>query len=103
MSKAKLVKNQPPVRKLFKQELVSLFVKFKSASQVGRFLGDLLTPAEYNELALRWQIVKLLHKGLSIREVAYRLGVAIATVERGSRELKYSKNNGFNELLKNYV
>jgi Trp operon repressor len=103
MARDKLVKKQPQAQRAFQQELVGLFAHLKSAGQISRFLGDLLTPGEYNELALRWQIVKLLSKGLSIREVAYRLGVAIATVERGSRELKYSKNNGFNELLRKYA
>lgn len=103
MKTVKLVKARHSVQWVFKQELCRLVVKISSPALADKFLSDLLSPAEYNELALRWQIIKLLHKGLSIREVAYRLGVAVATVERGSRELKYGRNNGFNELLKKYA
>lgn len=103
MKTGKLIKVRSSVQQAFKQELCRLVAKISSLNLADRFLSDLLSPAEYNELALRWQIIKMLHKGLSIREVAYRLGVAIATVERGSRELKYGKNNGFNELLRKYA
>ena len=96
----KLVKNQSRVKKEFHLELTSAFTKFRSNAQVDRFLHDLLTPAEYDELSLRLQIVKLLHRGLTIRDVSMRLGVALATVVRGARELKYSKLRGFHELLK---
>jgi TrpR family transcriptional regulator, trp operon repressor len=102
MKTDKLIKARGSTQQAFKQELCRLVTKISSPNLADRFLSDLLSPAEYNELALRWQIIKLLHKGLSIREVAYRLGVALATVERGSRELKYSKQQGFQELLKNY-
>ena len=100
MAKKYLVKNQLRPKQAFKNELVGLIAKINKDEVAERFLKDLLTPSEFNELALRWQIVKLLHRGLSIRNVAFRLGVAVSTVERGARELKYSKSRGFSELLK---
>ena len=100
MNKKYLVKNQPQAKQAFKQELAVVLAKINKQQLASRFLSDLLTPTEFNDVALRWQIVKLLNKGLSIREVAFRLGVATATVERGSRELKYSKLRGFHEVLK---
>ncbi|MEA3287613.1 MAG: Trp family transcriptional regulator [Candidatus Marinimicrobia bacterium] len=42
--------------------------------------------------------MKLLHTGMPQREIAKQLGVAIGTVSRGARELKYG-HNGFVELL----
>lgn len=51
------------------------------------FLKDILTPAEYREIAKRVQILKLLGQRLPHREIADKLGVGIATVERGSRVL----------------
>lgn len=61
-------------------------------------LKDLLTPAEYRELATRWQIVKKLAAGEGHRIVAHDLKVGISTVARGSRMLA-NAFGGFNQLL----
>ena len=66
---------------------------------MSRLLQDFFTPQELEDLVLRWEIIKLLHKGIPQREIAKELGVAIGTVSRGARELKYG-HNGFVELLK---
>lgn len=65
------------------------------------FLVDLLTPAEYKDIVTRWQIVKQLHQGIPQREIAKNLGVSIATITRGSRELLDEKG-GFRQMLKRY-
>lgn len=62
------------------------------------FLRDILTPAEYRELVTRWQIIKNLEDGLPQREIARKLGVALATITRGTRELS-DPNGGFRKLL----
>jgi len=62
------------------------------------FLGDLLTPSEYQDLVLRWQIVKQLTDGIPQRTIAKNLKVGIATVTRGSRELS-DKKGGFLSIL----
>ena len=63
------------------------------------FFRDILSPAEYKELGVRWQIVKQLAAGVSQREVAKNLHTAIATVTRGSRELADPKG-GFRQTLR---
>ena len=63
------------------------------------FLLDIMTPAEFDEAAIRWQIVKKLKKGDTHRQVAGDLGIGISTVNRGSRELR-NKNGGFALMLK---
>ena len=63
------------------------------------FFVDILTPAEYRELGMRWQIVKQLAKGVSQREIAKNLKVSIATITRGSRELLNEKG-GFQQVLR---
>lgn len=71
------------------QELLSVLVQVAISDKklLEEFLIDLLTPAEYCEVGLRWQIVKMLHKGIPQRQIAEKLGVSVATVGRGSREL----------------
>jgi len=84
----------------YKKELVDVFSKLSGDKKfVAEFLVDILTPAEFETIALRWQIVKKLNKGETHREVAGDLGLGISTVTRGSRELR-NKNGGFHLMLK---
>ena len=66
---------------------------------LNEFLKDLLTSSEYRELEVRWQIVKKLYNEIPQRQIAYDLGVGIATVSRGARELQ-DRQGGFQQVLK---
>ncbi len=76
-----------------------VFKVAKNKKLLHEFLIDLLSPSEYKDLGIRWQIVKLLNKGMPHREIAKRLRVSVATVTRGSRELANLKG-GFRLMLK---
>ena len=69
---------------------------------MAEFLDDLLTPEEYNNIAVRWQLVKMLAQERPQREISKALKVAIATITRGSRELS-NPTGGFKKILKLYV
>jgi TrpR family trp operon transcriptional repressor len=84
----------------YKKELVEILSSISDDKNfMAEFLLDILTPAEFEALALRWQIVKKLNKGQTHREVAGELGLGISTVTRGSRELR-NKHGGFALMLK---
>jgi len=72
-------------------ELIQAFLKNKSETEMHDFLKGILTPKEFDEVVTRLQIVKLLKKGLPHQEIARRLGVGVATVTRGSREIKMGR------------
>lgn len=72
-------------------ELVEAFLKNKSNEEMLDFLKGILTPREIEKLLTRLQIVKLLKKGLPHQEIARRLKVGVATVTRGSRELRLGR------------
>ncbi len=80
------------------EELAGILSSISDDGEMGKLLQDFLTPQELEDLVLRWEIIKLLHAGLPQREIAKQLGVAIGTVSRGARELKYG-HNGFKQLL----
>ncbi len=81
-------------------DLLGVFQKIsKDKKLLNDFLLDLLTPQEYAEIVKRWQIVKLLAQGIPQRQIAQELGVSIATITRGSREL-LDKTGGFHRVLK---
>lgn len=61
-------------------------------------MEDILTPAEFEEIVTRWQIIKQLSKEVPQRKIAKNLGVSIAKITRGSRELR-DKKGGFWKVL----
>lgn len=89
------------MHQVYKKELLGIFAKIGSKADMDTFLSAILSPSEYEDIILRLQIVKLLEKGLPQREIAEKLGVSIAKVTHGSRELQ-SKKNGFKKIFKLY-
>ena len=85
----------------FKYELAKLLASIDNSKLVDDFLNDLLSPKEYSDIAKRLQIVKQLEAGIPQREVADNLGVGVATVTRGSHELK-DERGGFRKVLDKY-
>lgn len=59
----------------------------KTGHELKEFLRGLLTEKEVLELARRIEIVRMLKKRMPQHEIARKLGVGIATVTRGSKEL----------------
>lgn len=72
----------------------------KNNKLLHEFLLDLLSPLEYQDLAVRWQIVRQLQKRVPQRKIAKNLRVSVATVSRGSREL-LNKKGGFTKISGN--
>ncbi|HEY7774863.1 MAG TPA: Trp family transcriptional regulator [Marinagarivorans sp.] len=62
-----------------------------SDAEMAAMLEALLTPSELQTIATRLEIAQLLKSGMTQRDIAKQLGVGIATVTRGSRELKAGK------------
>ncbi|NCO88906.1 hypothetical protein AUK04_01215 [Candidatus Roizmanbacteria bacterium CG2_30_33_16] len=73
------------------EELINSFLKQKNLIEMRDFLFGILTPSELDEIVTRLQIVKLIKKGLPHQEIARRLKVGVATVTRGSRELRMGR------------
>jgi len=61
------------------------------------FLHGILTPQELDEVSVRLQIVKLLKKGMPQHEIADKLGVGVATVTRGSKEISRGRFGSITE------
>ncbi len=68
--------------------LVGEFTKANSKEKLENLLKGLLTLSEIQELAERFRIVQLLKKGVAQHEIAKKLGIGVATVTRGSKEIK---------------
>lgn len=72
----------------FFKELIQTLIDIDDKSLMEDFLVGILTPKEREEIPIRLQIVKDLKSGIPQREIAGKLKVGVATVSRGSREIK---------------
>lgn len=70
------------------EDLISLLLTIRTREEMKDFLLGILTPKELQEIPTRLQIVKMLRGGVRHHEIAERLGIGVATVTRGSRELQ---------------
>jgi len=70
------------------KELIDLLLAIKTKEDMKDFLLGILTPKELEEISMRLKIVKMLKKGISQHEIAEKLGIGVATVTRGSKEIQ---------------
>ncbi|MDP8911334.1 MAG: YerC/YecD family TrpR-related protein [Actinomycetota bacterium] len=63
----------------------------ESVDEKGRFLRDLCTMSELEAMAHRWEVARLLDRGLPYHEVARRTGASTTTVTRVSHWLRYGE------------
>ncbi|MEI7709435.1 MAG: Trp family transcriptional regulator [bacterium] len=84
----------------YKKELLEVLFKIgKDRALLGDFVKDILTPREFENISVRWQIVKRLAKGEHHQGIAEDLHLGVATVTRGSREMR-KEQGGFRRALK---
>ncbi len=69
-------------------ELVEEITRLKGKKELRNFLVGILTPKELAEIPTRLQIVKMLKRGIPQHTIAAKLGVGVATVTRGSKEIR---------------
>ncbi len=84
----------------YKKELIEVINKIsKDKGLLNDFIKDILTPHEFENVSVRWQIVKRLAKGEYQGAIADDLHLGVATITRGSREMR-KKEGGFRRVLK---
>jgi TrpR family transcriptional regulator, trp operon repressor len=76
-------------------ELVTFIHQIPDQKTLTKFMRAILTVKERDEIPKRLQIIKMLKRGVPQRKIAEKLGVGIATVTRGSKELH---EGNFNEV-----
>lgn len=68
--------------------LIKTMTAVENEEEMKDLLFGLCTPKEINGIVNRLEIVKQLKKGIPQHKIAKNLGVGVATVTRGSREIK---------------
>lgn len=68
--------------------LVNALCQVRETEKMQAFLQEILTPAEFHDLALRWELMQRLQQGHTQRQIAQDLGVSLCKITRGARILK---------------
>jgi len=79
-------------------ELFRAILSLKNIKEAKMFFRDLCTWEEIMEMALRWEIVRLLNKNMTYRDIAEKLKVSTTTVSRVAFWLENGRN-GYKLLL----
>jgi len=79
-------------------ELLNIILNMDDFDDLKHFFEDLFTPAELDDISLRWKLLKDLHEGLAQRKIADKYGISLCKITRGSKILK-KKNSTALKLL----
>ena len=82
------------------RELISAVAGISDFNEMARFLEEILTPSEQENLSLRWQLMKMLNNGVSQRKIADELGISLCKITRGAKIINDSTSVTY-KLLKN--
>jgi TrpR family trp operon transcriptional repressor len=102
MNKAEETKNEETLMKQQMdaglKELFRLVYEIDNPQLMEDFFRCLFTPAELNDMAKRWLLVKEIDKGTTQREIAKKYRLSLCKITRGSKELK-KDYSAFRRLL----
>jgi TrpR family trp operon transcriptional repressor len=69
-------------------ELIEVFTKIEDFESMQKLFGEIFTPHEIDDIALRWQLMKMLHQEIPQRKIAADLGISLCKITRGAKILK---------------
>ena len=70
------------------EDVVTALCQVKNRRDMERFLGEILTPAERHDVALRWELMRRLKSGVPQRQIAADLKISLCKITRGAKVLK---------------
>ena len=73
------------------RDLFEAILGLEGTDEVERFLRDLCTLGELQAMAHRWEVVKLVERGLPYQEISRQTGASTTTVTRVAHWLRYGE------------
>lgn len=70
------------------RRLAEVFAGIEDPLRMAAFFAEIFTPAEIDDLVLRWRLLEMLYSGRSQRDIASELGISLCKITRGSRILR---------------
>lgn len=68
--------------------LVRVFCSIDDPRTMKKFMKELFSPSEIEDISKRWKVMEMLKRGVSQRSIATKLGVSLCKITRGSKMLK---------------
>ncbi|MBA3009227.1 MAG: trp operon repressor [Proteobacteria bacterium] len=69
-------------------ELLDVISSINDLDELNLFFNEIFTPAELDDISLRWKLLKDLHKGMTQRKISEKYGISLCKITRGSKVLK---------------
>lgn len=69
-------------------EIYGIFSGIDDSAVMKKFFEEIFTPAEIQDVALRWRLMKMLFDRVPQRQIAAELGISLCKITRGSKILK---------------
>ncbi|NIP42454.1 MAG: transcriptional regulator [candidate division Zixibacteria bacterium] len=80
-------------------KVIKIFAEIHDPAVMRKLFGEIFTPAEIQDVALRWRLMEMLDQGIPQRKIASELGISLCKITRGSKILK--KRNSVSKRLLN--
>ncbi len=80
------------------RDLAAAFVRLENENEALRFLRDLCTVRELQELGQRWHVARLLADGVPYQQISEQTGASSATVSRVNQWLRYGRS-GYRTMI----
>lgn len=74
------------------KNLIKIFCQISDPNEMEAFFNEIFTPAERNDINLRWKLMRFLKDGLTQRKIAADLGISLCKITRGAKILKNKKS-----------
>ena len=68
--------------------LVRIFCSIDDPRMMKKFMKEIFTASEIEDISKRWMVLEMLEIGHSQRDIASKLGVSLCMITRGSKVLK---------------
>ena len=72
-------------------KLITILLSAKNEKEMENLISGLFSTSEQKDFDNRIKIIKMLKKGMPQHTIAKELGVGVATVSRGAKDLKLGK------------
>lgn len=73
-------------------ELYEAILQLQTTEECKKFLRDLCTVSELTAMAERWQVVKMIERKITYREICEKTGVSTATITRVAHWLNHGES-----------
>jgi TrpR family trp operon transcriptional repressor len=81
-------KKTKPAEKRGMESLMETLCRIRDPQEMRQFLTEILTPAEFHDLAMRWELMHRLTEGFPQRKIAADLQISLCKITRGAKILK---------------